>query len=485
MLIQFQATRVELVSGENIFVNGTVTCQPGDRILLLGENGVGKSTALLLLHSAASKPPFGEKEQTYGHIHQIDWDSLSVTDTEKFTSSYVFQEPRQNFICRASSDELILPFLEHRHTAEDIVNKLEDLIDAADIYQKQFWRRGIDTLSSGEQQRVAVSAALASEPTLLLLDEALARVDDRSAERLVTLLNKTYPRGIVIASTHRPALYLKLFGDTTRSIINCTRTGNKIQLEQKMLDASLHVYPSINFAQRPLWQKYIADPPTVVRLFNNGMRLFSGHAETMIQLEDLEFTAKLSRLPLATLRSGNIHKGLNFVVGKSGSGKTLLLKLLTGHIRLNPFFSGGAQVTASSTLPINKLGTFASLRKAGNSVFLPAEPFRWLTEQSIGTELSFFHQNDEFQRRCKILEPLGISSQDNPDYLSYGQKKLLALLAIPDRCELVCLDEPFADLGSEYIDITEKFITNQIDSSKWNVVVMSHSSDINIQESIA
>lgn len=480
MRIEFHSTRVEFVSGENVTVQGCVSCKPGDKILLLGGNGVGKSTVLVLLHAAASRASTGGSGSVYGHVQTIDWDSVSVTGTKTLTSAYVFQEPRLNFICRASSDEVVLPFLDNTKPAEEIVEELEKLIDAADIYRSYIWRRPVDTLSSGEQQRIAVAAALAAQPTILLWDEALDRVDDASAQRLVELLD-TYPQGIVMMATHRAERYTRLFGDKIKSTIHVTRDGNAITLNQNAPNG--YNQQPINFAARPLWKDHVSPPPRVVRLFNNGMRLFSGTGRLLVELDHVEFTSKVSHFPIPSLRAGEIHEGLTFVVGRNGSGKTLLLQLLAGQIRLNPFFTGSSLI-ARASLPENKLGSLRALRNAGLSVFLPAEPFRWLTEASIAAELQLNHEGQELARRVRIMESCGLSIGGSPDNISYGQKKLLAVLSIPNRCELVCLDEPFADLSLEYIQILEEFISRQIKESKWTAVVISHSSDINVQDDV-
>lgn len=483
MKFEFRSTRVELFSGDTLFVNGSISCNPGDRILLLGENGIGKSTVLLLLHAAASHPSIGGEGSIHGHIDKLDWTAISVSGTEALRSAYVLQEPRQNFICRASSDEIILPLLDASKSANQIINKLEELVDAADVYERQFWRRQVDTLSSGEQQRVAVAAALAAEPSLLLWDEALARVDDRSAKMLVKLLNVGFPNGILIAATHRAWRYERLFEKPFTSTITLTRAENTILITQT--PGTPTSPQEINFVTRPLWQKYIEPIDEIQRLFNNGMRLFGTSNERIAELEDLDFLSKRSEDPVAHLRSATIRRGLNFVVGKSGSGKTLFLRFLAGQVRLNPHLVIDRSVYAEGHVVSSDIGPFAAARANGVTAFLPAEPFRWITEDSVEAELRMFHQDDELNRRLTILEDHRISRARNPDYLSYGQKKLVATLSLPNKCDLVCLDEPFADLGLSYIEAIESFIADQIDRENWRSVVMSHSSDVSLRQEIA
>jgi energy-coupling factor transporter ATP-binding protein EcfA2 len=124
------------------------------------------------------------------------------------------------------------------------------------------------------------------------------------------------------------------------------------------------------------------------------------------------------------------------------------------------------------------MGSLKALRKSGSSAYLSGAPMRWLTEGSVEAEIRYFHEGKSADRRIEVLRSLGIETQDNPDHLSYGQKKLVCLLSLPERLELVALDEPFADLSLKHIGVVEDFLEEQVTSSNWRAVIMSFSSDV-------
>jgi ABC-type glutathione transport system ATPase component len=141
----------------------------------------------------------------------------------------------------------------------------------------------------------------------------------------------------------------------------------------------------------------------------------------------------------------------------------------------------GKSLYAAGDAEISNGAGFSAIRRRGESVFLPGEPFRWLTESTVAEELGRFHLGNDFDRRLKILGARGITAEADPEHLSYGERKLVCTLSLPEHLELVCLDEPFADLGGPLLETMEQFICDQVDSMHWSSVLISHSSDVSLE----
>ena len=77
-----------------------------------------------------------------------------------------------------------------------------DLQDFPEGGETQIGERGI-SLSGGQKQRVAISRALAIDPAILILDDALSAVDTETEEEILNSLKEEFSEKTVILIAHR------------------------------------------------------------------------------------------------------------------------------------------------------------------------------------------------------------------------------------------------------------------------------------------
>jgi energy-coupling factor transporter ATP-binding protein EcfA2 len=478
--IVFDHTAVRLSSGHKLIVSGRISFNAGDTVLVLGDNGSGKTTFLTLMQSLLEGEPRGS-------ILRIDWEHVIPAPT-RTSIVHVFQEPRENFVSRCSADEIILPLLSPEYSADVIVDRLRQLIDAADVHRQGLFRRPIDLLSAGEQQRIAICAALAAQPSVMLWDEALERIDDKTAAQIERLLaaKGILRETVLFVSTHRPQRYSRIFRNRITSVIYVSKSNDNVTLDQlpfrdEMIFPGQTTDAELNFCTRPLWERYVDNERITPEraFFNNGFRIFSSKAQPIMRLGNFEIHSRdLTNVPLAPLAKAVLTRKVNFVIGRNGSGKTLFLRYMAGHFPTNPIFPSLKRMYAAASVELIDFATPPAIRRTGRSIYMPGEPFRWITEDSVEAELGRYHDGITLQRRYSILGKYGITKGMNPETLSYGQRKMVCLLSLPENLDVVCLDEPFSDMSIPLIEETEHFIDSMIQTSNWKCVLISHASDL-------
>ncbi|HGI4063031.1 TPA: ABC transporter transmembrane domain-containing protein [Streptococcus agalactiae] len=190
---------LNIFSGENKLIdNINLTFLRGERILLCGENGSGKT---LLLKSLVNL-----YDNYTGDIYfkKKSGVSLKLDNQIKLTPvNIIYLSNNQGFPLKSLREELLSDTVSDK----DISNILKDI----GLYEKILTLdKGIDTsgqelskhLSLGELQKLRLTRAILYSPKVLILDEILSNVDTLSTRKLLRLLKSKLPTAIIIAVGH-------------------------------------------------------------------------------------------------------------------------------------------------------------------------------------------------------------------------------------------------------------------------------------------
>jgi ATP-binding cassette subfamily F protein uup len=186
-----------------ILDSATLGIEEGDRIGLVGRNGCGKTTFLKILAGLLS-PDSGEVTRRRDLV--VSYLSQDFTlDTSLDVSGNVRQGAR--YVLDLIAEFESLPGTSKRH--EDLEHRIQTL-DGWSLDQRietalshlncPPGERRIDSLSGGEQRRVAMARAIVSQPELLILDEPTNHLDPESIEWLAGFL-ENFP-GTFLVVTH-------------------------------------------------------------------------------------------------------------------------------------------------------------------------------------------------------------------------------------------------------------------------------------------
>ncbi|MBF0097625.1 MAG: ABC transporter ATP-binding protein [Magnetococcales bacterium] len=184
-------------NGTQALAKISLTIQHRERILLLGANGSGKSTLLQLL-AAALTPTSG--------LILLDGSPISTSNPEQLRArtGLLFQDPEDMLFMPTVQEDVAFAPLNLGIPKPQRETQVRQIMEHLQIWHLR--HRPAHQLSGGEKRRVALAAALAIQPDLLLLDEPTTALDPQGRYTLNTLLDQLDCAWII--ASHEPAWML-------------------------------------------------------------------------------------------------------------------------------------------------------------------------------------------------------------------------------------------------------------------------------------
>ncbi|HEY8303737.1 MAG TPA: ATP-binding cassette domain-containing protein [Solirubrobacteraceae bacterium] len=164
----------------------TLAIEPGELCVLAGLSGHGKST---LLRAACGLVPHFHGGVFAGRVtvEGLDTREHPPARLGAFTG-VLFQDPETQLVMGSVRAELALALESRGHSAGEVARGVEEVALALGI--DRLLDRATHELSGGEQQRVALGAALAGRPRVVLLDEPTSQLDPVAGDELIGLLRR-------------------------------------------------------------------------------------------------------------------------------------------------------------------------------------------------------------------------------------------------------------------------------------------------------
>jgi energy-coupling factor transport system ATP-binding protein len=179
----------------------TLTIGDGEFVLLAGRSGEGKST---LLRAASGLVPHFHGGEVSGELTVAGLDVRAHGPGELAAAvGTLFQDPETQVVMGTVRSELAFPLENRGEPPAAVARGVEEAALALGV--AHLLERSTHELSGGELQRVALGAALAGRPRLVLLDEPTSQLDPVAGDELIGLLrrlNEEWGTTIVLAE-HR------------------------------------------------------------------------------------------------------------------------------------------------------------------------------------------------------------------------------------------------------------------------------------------
>ena len=461
-------------SERTIIENVSFSVNEGEFVLLMGHTGAGKSSVLKLINGLVPHHTGGILS---GEITVAGRSTRSLKPGELADIvGVVGQNPINGFVSDIVEDEIAFS-LETLGIAPDVMRKrVEEVLDLLALAPLR--RRNISELSGGEQQRVAIAAALVTNPKVLLLDEPTSALDPIAAEEVLSILHRlVHDLGLtIIVSEHRLERVIQFVDRII--LLNGDGSLNLGSVESVLRDSP--IAPPLVELARVLQLESI---PLSIREFRKSAPQISLNSAKHVQPsgEENQKVFKLTDVVAAYEESQRQYalSAVNLdlfggqvvaLMGRNGAGKTTLLKCTVGQA---PIVSG--QVDLLGRNPADLDGK-ELIKLVG---YVPQEPTDLLYGQSIYEECELADSDNQVPSgtTLKIYESLMRipNLKAHPRDISEGQRLGLALsIILSAQPRLIVLDEPTRGLDYAAKKVLVEILKRIAHEEKRAVFISTH-----------
>lgn len=358
-------------NGEVVLENITFSVNKNDKIAIVGDNGVGKTTLLKIINKtieADSGFIYYEDASSIGYLSQKVISNLENTLFEEMELAFsklkkIEKEMELSLKNLDNSDQKTINYysdLEEKYNnlgGYEYKYKIEMLLNKFG-FDKSFYNRKLNSFSGGEKTRASLVKLLLNNPSILLLDEPTNHLDLVMIEWLEKYLN-TYSGTIIIVThdqtfidhmankvleieNHHATLYPGNFTYYSQEKVNRYQQQLKqYNLQEKeikryeMLIAKFKPKPTKTSFAQSLEKKLskmekIEKPNNYKKSIKASFKTSLNHQVLMHKIENLQFG--FNKIPLTKPFSLDIYNGDKVVImGQNGSGKTTLLKCIINN----------------------------------------------------------------------------------------------------------------------------------------------------------
>ena len=434
----------------------------GEIFGLIGPTGAGKTTLCCALNGIVPQF-FGGR--FFGRIEVAGLDTLDhpISQIARHVGE-VFEDPETQLITNSIENEIAFELENLKVPREEIMRRIPKVLRSVRLEGME--NKHPAELSGGQKQRLAIAAALAAQPDLLVLDEPTSQLDPIGAQEVFSTiyeLNKELGMTIFLAShaSEEMAQYTDRIGLLSGGKLIFVGTPDEIYSQVDLLNQNDLRPPQVATTFYAIRKRAIPVDRIPVRL-DNGLQTLStmvNHHIAIQSPENYPETKRRNGTPLIHIEhldhvypdgtralqdiSLDIHKGdYVMIIGQNGAGKSTLVKHFLNLLKPT---NGIVQINGLDTAKISVS------ELASHIGYIAQNPDNQIFNMTVWDEVAFALRNLKYSKAevekltGESLQAMGLYEyrDKHPLALPKGDRARLVIAAIlamqPDT---VIFDEP-------------------------------------------
>ncbi|MBN1247190.1 MAG: ATP-binding cassette domain-containing protein [Anaerolineae bacterium] len=485
-------------SDELVLKNVTMEIRRGEFLGLIGPTGAGKTTLCLTLNGIVPQFYGG---RFFGDVKVKGLDTLEHPISRLAQHvSVVFEDPETQITATSVENEIAFALENLKVPREEIIARIPRVLEAARLEGTE--KKHPHELSGGQKQRLAIAAALAVQPDLLILDEPTSQLDPvGSQEVFATVRELNEELGVTIVMASHASEEMAEFADRLILLYNgelvMSGTPDELYADIGLMHDSHLRPPQVATTFYHIRQSGISVPRIPVSLDRGiaEIRRLAAACEVgdvaVVQPPQLAPEAKMQNgSPLLSVNqlehvygdgtqalkgvSLDIREGeYVLIIGQNGAGKSTLVK---HFLRLLVPTKGTVLVGGTDT---HALAMSTLARRIG---YVAQNPDNQIFNATVEAEVSFALENLKFSaaevqaRTEESLAAMGLLDvrDRHPLALPRGDRARVVIAAIlAMKPEIIIFDEPTT--GQDYRGArTILEISKRLHEMGKTVIVITH-----------
>lgn len=465
----------------------------GEFLGIIGPTGAGKTTLCLTLNGIV--PQFyGGRFFGYVTLKGLDTLKHPVSHLARYVGA-VFEDPETQLIATSVENEIAFALENLCVEREEILDRIPTVLEAVRLEGTE--KKHPQELSGGQKQRLAIAAALALQPKLLILDEPTSQLDPIGSQEVFSTVKELNDElGVTIVMVSHAAEEMAEFSDRlvllSQGEIIATGTPQVIYSDIQRLEAHNLRAPQVAKSFFNIQQKGISLPLIPVTLdegfnlldkletkpqnppnFNDYKSFYRNQDEPLLSIQNLKHIYEDGTEALRDV-SLDIYEGeYVLIIGQNGAGKSTLVKHFLNLLQ-----------PSKGTVKIRQQDIkFLSTSELAHSIgYVAQNPDNQIFSMTVEQEVKFALENVGYEgkqiekKATQTLEEMGLLEHRHAHPLSLpkGDRARIIIAAIlamePD---IIIFDEPTT--GQDYKGSRAILdVSRQLHQMGKTVIVITH-----------